>query len=707
MITVDFYPYQFWLAASDVARLVAVFSVHLTEYEVRIGGDMNPNLYDLPVQNARKHLIPSTCRLLLAFAFLLISACASFKPHTDIKEENKNTTLKVHPVWKKNEEIKPLKSEERDQWIKEYNKERKSNYIFHSAVGDGNMLLVPNTNIERMKRAANEMLVKLQNERVDLKYALDRKQRYENNYTALPKSEYEHYLNRMDQEIVNISDKKLRSTMDRLKNNKGSRYGTTLKRLADTRSKIHAEYEHASNAAKKEFDTLYDAEVDKIINGPVAQMDQDIQTIVSWGYTIKSQDEFYKKHQELSSKHGVFIRSYYSAMPKEPRILALEETFQLVYTQLLQAGRAVLVEQAANTKYSDDLDKLKDRVFFLDGVENDTVDHLDGFFADLRKLLVKRENIIRDRLNFYVKDAKKAQERHKEQQNLARKKSEEINASLMKKAGVDFPTLSELWYITWKNIDLRKNQYKSTGSELTNLASSAGFKNNGQTWGDFNTYTDKVGNKIKTLNDTDKGFSATTLKVKSYRTSAIKYYAEQVRTGYKSFPFGYELSDVSSKEIQKKIKSSKSYKFMYGDLVFEFENKGSELTLSILNIVARYNQNITKNTIRVTPIPYGKKTYIKMKKGQTVWVKAWGSIELGAFAGYSSPNGIRGFTKYSVTPNGLHGGLIARVDSDSSWSYLGSDGRYTAPKDGQLMLGVNDIDDDNNSGEYFVSYVID
>jgi TPR repeat protein len=93
-------------------------------------------------------------------------------------------------------------------------------------------------------------------------------------------------------------------------------------------------------------------------------------------------------------------------------------------------------------------------------------------------------------------------------------------------------------------------------------------------------------------------------------------------------------------------------------------------------------------------------TDILMKKGSEVMITAFGTVNLGTFAGLSGPGGISGFQSYSMVQSIPHAAVIGGIHDE--WSIIGANTQYTAKLDGKLQLAINDTDYSNNVGYFDV-----
>ena len=101
-------------------------------------------------------------------------------------------------------------------------------------------------------------------------------------------------------------------------------------------------------------------------------------------------------------------------------------------------------------------------------------------------------------------------------------------------------------------------------------------------------------------------------------------------------------------------------------------------------------------------------THINVKQGETVLIKAWGTINVGPIVGDSSPDGrstgLFGFSlvNYDIVKNFKHAVLMFKLADGSDWTACGSNYKFKAEADGELIFQVNDNDQGNNSGAYTV-----
>lgn len=110
-----------------------------------------------------------------------------------------------------------------------------------------------------------------------------------------------------------------------------------------------------------------------------------------------------------------------------------------------------------------------------------------------------------------------------------------------------------------------------------------------------------------------------------------------------------------------------------------------------------------KNKIKVNS--YTDYCTVSVKKGDRVYLRAAGSVKLGDWAGWGSPEGIEGYTSYSVFQQFQHGSLLGRIGK-GEWFLVGAFKSFVATTDGYLCLQVNDKEPSNNEGVFVVEYSI-
>jgi TPR repeat protein/predicted Ser/Thr protein kinase len=98
-----------------------------------------------------------------------------------------------------------------------------------------------------------------------------------------------------------------------------------------------------------------------------------------------------------------------------------------------------------------------------------------------------------------------------------------------------------------------------------------------------------------------------------------------------------------------------------------------------------------------------KQTNYYLKAGDKFTISASGTISFGAFAGSGGPNGITGFSTYSVAPSYNHGALLLTIGNSDGLVYVGYGNTFEAKTSGYLTLIVNDKDTSNNRGSFTVT----
>lgn len=111
---------------------------------------------------------------------------------------------------------------------------------------------------------------------------------------------------------------------------------------------------------------------------------------------------------------------------------------------------------------------------------------------------------------------------------------------------------------------------------------------------------------------------------------------------------------------------------------------------------------------RIMNINCYNNTRIPVQTGETIAIRAWGSINVGPFVGDSSPDGREsglfgvGLTKYDIVKTFKHAVLMFKLAEQDNWVACGSSFKFRSNKDGELIFQVNDNDQSNNSGAYTV-----
>jgi TPR repeat protein len=146
-------------------------------------------------------------------------------------------------------------------------------------------------------------------------------------------------------------------------------------------------------------------------------------------------------------------------------------------------------------------------------------------------------------------------------------------------------------------------------------------------------------------------------------------------------------------------------------------NEGSDPIGSLISstfstvLSRRSSQQQVINGLELIYTRNGKKIYggtltsklttdIMMKSGSEVLIKAYGTVNLGTFAGVAGPGGIFGFQSYSIVQSIPHAAIMSGVNNE--WVLTGAETKYKATADGKLQLAINDTDYSNNVGYFDV-----
>lgn len=95
---------------------------------------------------------------------------------------------------------------------------------------------------------------------------------------------------------------------------------------------------------------------------------------------------------------------------------------------------------------------------------------------------------------------------------------------------------------------------------------------------------------------------------------------------------------------------------------------------------------------------------IIINRGDTIYLRAKGKIKLGAWAGYTDPNGIDGYESYSIDTRFKHGSLLLQLGGN--YYSVGSSAKIISPGSFRLRFFINDSDISNNDGTFEIEYSI-
>ncbi len=119
------------------------------------------------------------------------------------------------------------------------------------------------------------------------------------------------------------------------------------------------------------------------------------------------------------------------------------------------------------------------------------------------------------------------------------------------------------------------------------------------------------------------------------------------------------------------------------------------------NAINSYEFIMQKNGVKIyaATINGYRPTKIAVKRGEEVKFTSSGRVQVGMFAGITTPLGIRGYTNYNIAVEHPHGCFLARIGSEN-WQYIGKTGTIEVEKDGLLEIALNDRDNSNNRGGF-------
>lgn len=100
-------------------------------------------------------------------------------------------------------------------------------------------------------------------------------------------------------------------------------------------------------------------------------------------------------------------------------------------------------------------------------------------------------------------------------------------------------------------------------------------------------------------------------------------------------------------------------------------------------------------------------TKLELRPGMQVRIRAEGQINFGLFAGTASPDGTDAslIQRYNFIQEAFHGALIYRING-GAWRKAGASTEFVVRDAGTLFLEVNDKDQANNSGSFYVRVIL-
>ncbi|TYA74858.1 hypothetical protein [Seonamhaeicola marinus] len=327
-------------------------------------------------------------------------------------------------------------------------------------------------------------------------------------------------------------------------------------------------------------------------------------------------------------------------------------------------------------------------------------------------------------LTNYINLRKKAIEKiikEREEERLRKKRENDAliktNKALVSKLRSDLriknesnlPTYEELHYILQSYLTLinsGKTYYVSDAEKFIKLVEDKRFmrKRTNAISGDNETFENSKGFQIKCSGMTSvdgEDFTYTKLIIPNASKDIYKLYALELTSNYRNI---MATSMTPDKEPESKDFYAQSGRTLYS---LKLDDKGSLVAQAQRNSFANWPlmaERIDYRTLKVTS--FSNVTDISLKQGQTISIKASNRIKVGGFAGYSSPDGINGFTSYNKTSRFRHGVLMGKIGKNGTWFFVGSKQTITANKTGRLYLAINDKDVNNNEGHFTVQYEI-
>jgi len=101
----------------------------------------------------------------------------------------------------------------------------------------------------------------------------------------------------------------------------------------------------------------------------------------------------------------------------------------------------------------------------------------------------------------------------------------------------------------------------------------------------------------------------------------------------------------------------------------------------------------------------GGRKKLVIQSTDEVTINAWGAIKSGGAT--IPPQGVASSNQIAIVPKFPFGALLCKTTSQPNWGYCGNGGTQSGIPDGQLQFLVNDGDQRNNSGTFYISVAID
>lgn len=272
----------------------------------------------------------------------------------------------------------------------------------------------------------------------------------------------------------------------------------------------------------------------------------------------------------------------------------------------------------------------------------------------------------------------------------------------------NLPTFEELHYILQSYLGLINPNGKynvSDAKRFINLVEDKRYMRlrTNAISGDNETFQNSKGMKIKcsALTSVDgEDFAYAELIIPNVTRELFELYSKELTSEYRNILKNSMTPNIKPDKKDFYIKSGRT---LYG---LEIDDNGALVARAQRNNFANWpimTERSDYKTLKVSS--FSNVTDVLVKTGQQITFKAWGKIQIGAFAGYSTPTGINGFSAYNKVRNFKHGALMGKIGSKGSWFYIGSNKTITANATGKLYLSINDKDvNNNNEGFYHVQY---
>lgn len=136
--------------------------------------------------------------------------------------------------------------------------------------------------------------------------------------------------------------------------------------------------------------------------------------------------------------------------------------------------------------------------------------------------------------------------------------------------------------------------------------------------------------------------------------------------------------------------------------------KKTALLLTLCALVACGRTSGKSSTVTVPCQKTWTKTAIQVKPGQKLTLTATGQLKGGGFT--FGPEGTQDhpeWARYSLVPEWPHLALIGKVGEDGSPFLVGRSYSAQLVGGGELYLGVNDLDAENNDGSFTVTVTLE